>query len=60
MLTEACWHAQVASSYAQSQRLTGEAVKAAAHDAIAEALPRELAGPALKVILPSLPSTDSV
>ena len=40
---------QVASSFAQMQRVTGEAVKAAAQEAIAEALPRELAGPALKV-----------
>ena len=45
------WHVQVASSFAQMQRVTGEAVKAAAHDAIAEAIPRELAGPALKASL---------
>ncbi len=48
MMTDNWQHAQVASNFAQMQRVTGEAVKAAAHDAIAEAIPRELAGPALK------------
>ena len=50
MLASAC--AQVQVTFAGMQRLVGEACKAAAQAAIAEALPKELAGPALQVSPP--------
>ena len=47
MLASTC--AQVQATFAGMQRLVGEACKTAAQAAIAEALPKELAGPALQV-----------
>ena len=47
MLASAC--AQVQATFAGMPRLVGEACQAAAQAAVAEALPKELAGPALQV-----------
>ncbi len=48
VLNLACMPMQVQATFSGMQRIVGEACKAAAQAAIAEALPHELAGPALQ------------